>query len=73
MRSFDCMIRLFETILRSLFSFGIWLCTTDFSQEHLFEKSLHYIREKPFFDSQTGNERSFRVYNSFTYRLQNVN
>lgn len=23
MRSFDCLIRLFETILRSLFSFGI--------------------------------------------------
>jgi hypothetical protein len=49
MRSFDCMIRLFETILRSLFSFGIWLYKAPTYQEHLFEKSLHYIKEKAIF------------------------
>ena len=33
MRSFDCLIRLFETILRSLFSFGI--CTNDFLEKNI--------------------------------------
>lgn len=49
MRSIDCLLRLFEYVSRSSFCFGIRLYTTDFSQEHLFEKSLHYIRKKPFF------------------------
>ena len=37
MRSFDCLIRLFETILRSLFSFG--LCTNDFLERTF----VHYV------------------------------
>ena len=37
MRSFDCLIRLFETVLRSLFSFGI--CARDFWERTF----VHYV------------------------------